>query len=193
MATTWGCEETACVATANGTVAIAAPLIAAGVTGRVILPAFTFPATLSAVRMAGAEPLLIDNASGLGVVSHPVERSPHSFEAYSLHATKPFAVGLAVARDFATRLERRRALAGRYMAALASFGDVVSSATDPNDGAWQSFPLLLPNSDTARRFIEAARARGMEARQYYVPVYADATDSEAAEMVAIFNAALSAP
>ncbi len=147
MAASWGSPETVCVAASSGTAAIAAPLIAAGVTERVILPAFTFPATLSAIRMAGAEPFLIDvsptdwrvsaddlaraleaigshsavvlcpfglrsdftahaeiisrrggilvvdNAAGLGVTRQLLEGSPHCFEAYSLHVTKPFAVG----------------------------------------------------------------------------------------------------
>ena len=144
---TWGGPEAVCVSTSSGTAALAAPLIARGVSGRVILPAFTFPATLSAIRMAGAEPVLVDvnprdwrldvdtlrraldatgarsaivlcpfglrsdfepharivaarggtlvvdNAAGLGVAARPVPVSPHAFEACSLHATKPFAVG----------------------------------------------------------------------------------------------------
>lgn len=319
MAAAWGCPETSCVAAANGTVAIAAPLIAAGVTGRVLLPAFTFPGTLSAIRMAGAEPflldvsaddwrvsaetlargleatgsgsavllapfgmrrdfrphaeiiarrggiLVIDNASGLGVARQQLERLPHCFEAYSLHATKPFAVGeggmifghheweerlrrslnfglapgrpsdlegwgvngklsevhaaigLAAAETFADRLTRRRALVGRYGQALTSFADV-RACIDPDDGAWQSFPFLLPTADAASRFTAAAEARGMETRQYYVPalstcvevdrlgpcpvaedlakrmccvpVYSDATAIESDELLAIFQAAL---
>ncbi len=60
LAETWGGRETVCVATSSGTAALAAALIAGGVSGRVVLPAFTFPATLSAVRMAGCQPLLVD-------------------------------------------------------------------------------------------------------------------------------------
>ena len=52
LAATWGGAESACVATSSCTAALAAPLIAAGVRGRVVLPAFTFPATLTAIRMA---------------------------------------------------------------------------------------------------------------------------------------------
>jgi dTDP-4-amino-4,6-dideoxygalactose transaminase len=37
--------------------------------------------------------LIIDNAAGLGVDRTPLEYSPDVFEAYSLHATKPFAIG----------------------------------------------------------------------------------------------------
>jgi dTDP-4-amino-4,6-dideoxygalactose transaminase len=143
----YGTDCTACVLASSGTAAIAAPLIARGISGKVLLPAFTFPATLSAVKMAGATPvlidvcrgdwrvsadalddafattgaqaaivlcpfgmrsdfsaharvaskhggiLIIDNASGLGVDRMPYESSPNVFEAYSLHATKPFAIG----------------------------------------------------------------------------------------------------
>jgi len=60
LAAAWGGRDSACVATSSGTAALAAPLIAAGVRGRVVLPAFTFPATLAAIRMAGAEPFLVD-------------------------------------------------------------------------------------------------------------------------------------
>jgi dTDP-4-amino-4,6-dideoxygalactose transaminase len=48
------------VLTSSATSGLAACLIAAGVTGPVLVPAFTFPATFAAVRMAGAEPLLVD-------------------------------------------------------------------------------------------------------------------------------------
>lgn len=131
----------------SGTAALTAPLIACRIAGKVLLPAFTFPATLSAVKMAGAEPylmdvspedwrvmpealddafartgakaaillcpfglktrfddhirvarswdaiLIIDNAAGLGMERHPVEADPNVFEAFSLHATKPFGIG----------------------------------------------------------------------------------------------------
>ncbi|MFM8414434.1 MAG: DegT/DnrJ/EryC1/StrS family aminotransferase [Planctomycetota bacterium] len=60
LAETWGGPDSVCVAASSGTAALAAPLIARGITGRVILPAFTFPGTLSAIRMAGAEPFLAD-------------------------------------------------------------------------------------------------------------------------------------
>jgi dTDP-4-amino-4,6-dideoxygalactose transaminase len=147
LAKRWGFDETVCVAASSGTAAIVAPLLAMGITGPVISPAFTFPATVSAIRMAGCEPvlvdvdarswrvapealeralgstgaraaivvcpfglksdwsehiaiarargalLIIDNAAGLGVARANVEHEPHVFEAYSMHATKPFAIG----------------------------------------------------------------------------------------------------
>ena len=143
----WGGPESCCVALSSGTAAVAVPLIAREVCGRVVVPAFTFAATLSAVRMAGAEPILVDvspegwhvtaptldqairltgaraavvtspfglrrdftphaalladvggtlvadSAAGLGVNRDCIERHAHCFEAYSMHATKSFAIG----------------------------------------------------------------------------------------------------
>jgi len=321
LAETWGGPQAVCIATSSGTAALAAPLIARGVSGRVILPAFTFPATLSAIRMAGAEPfladvsphdwrldvdtlrhaldttgaraaivlcpfglrsdfepqarlvasrggtLVVDNAAGLGVAGRPVEVSPHAFEACSLHATKPFAVGeggvifahrsqeddlrralnfglkpgsptdlrgwgingklselhaavgLAAACGFSERLARRQALVARYVAAVKG-REGLAACTDAAAGAWQFFPILLPDAAAAERFVTEAAARGMETRRYYapalsilpdverlgpcpvaedlaarmccVPVYSDATETEAGEMVAVFQAALAA-
>ncbi|MFB3827553.1 MAG: DegT/DnrJ/EryC1/StrS family aminotransferase [Bryobacteraceae bacterium] len=48
------------VLTASATTGLAAVLMAAGIRGRVALPAFTFPATLQAVRMARCTPVLCD-------------------------------------------------------------------------------------------------------------------------------------
>lgn len=319
FAATWGGECTACVLTSSGTAAIAAPLIARGVTGPVVLPAFTFPATLAAIKMAGAVPVLvdvcpmswaiapetldaafiatgaraavvlapfglrtdlapharvaerhgavlvIDDAAGLGVERSCLETAPWVYEAYSLHVTKPFgigeggavfahrsveeplrrainfglpnpdalgapawgingklsefqaAVGLAVSETFADRLARRRAMASRYVALLTAFPGV-RCRTESADGAWQFFPLLLPDGSAAERFFVETRSRGMEIRRYYtpslsryhgvervhaclvsedlasriccVPVYSDATAEEIDEMVAIVEAAL---
>jgi dTDP-4-amino-4,6-dideoxygalactose transaminase len=143
----WGFAGSAVVCTNNGTSAIAAALIAAAAAGPVLLPAFTFPATLSAVKMAGGEPelldvsltkwvvdvdelerrlretkaraavlvsafglkcdfsrhievaasheavLVIDSAAGLGLDRSNVESATHVYEAFSMHATKPFGIG----------------------------------------------------------------------------------------------------
>ena len=321
LAATWGGPDTACVAASSGTAALAAPLIAGRVSGRVILPAFTFPATLSAIRMAGAEPflvdvapthwrmeadtlsraldatgaraavvlspfglrsnfaahsdvlgrrggmLVIDNASGLGVERQLVEAAPHCFEACSLHVTKPFAVGeggvifahlsleaslrralnfglsptspadlegwgingklselhaavgLAAAVGYENRVARRRQLVRRYAAVTLAY-PAVTAVTDPMAAAWQFFPLLMPDSTTAGRFITEAAARGMETRRYYVPalstlddvdrlgpcpvaedlagrmccvpVYADATAEETEALAAVLAASLEA-
>jgi len=58
-----------CVVTANGTAAIAAPLIAAGVRGPGLASAFTFRAAVSAIRMAGCEPAPVDVSPNDWVVS----------------------------------------------------------------------------------------------------------------------------
>jgi len=135
------------VVTASATAGLAACLIAARITGPVLLPAFTFPASASAIRMAGAEPALvdvdsanwacdlsrleraldetgaravmlvapfgiaqdfsahiaraeargavviIDNAAGLGGNRQRRAYRGNALEVFSLHATKPFAVG----------------------------------------------------------------------------------------------------
>jgi dTDP-4-amino-4,6-dideoxygalactose transaminase len=164
LARAGGGDHAACVLASSGTAAIAAPLIARGVRGPVLLPAFTFPATLAAIRMAGAEPVLvdvcattwttdatmldaalaasgaraavvlrpfglrtdlslharvaerhgavlvIDDAAGLGVERSLPESDPWVYEAYSLHATKPFGIGEGGAvfahRDVEERLRR---------------------------------------------------------------------------------------
>jgi dTDP-4-amino-4,6-dideoxygalactose transaminase len=145
--TTRLCHPDEVVTTAsNCTAGISAPLIALGVGGAVLIPAFTFPATMSAVVMAGAEacvldvdldtwclsvalleetlrakecgavvlvapfglrqdfsehlqicrrynvPVVIDNAAGLSEKG-PALVDDNSFEVFSLHATKPFAIG----------------------------------------------------------------------------------------------------
>ncbi len=141
------CHRSEIITTANNcTSGIAAALIARGVSGSVAIPAFTFPATASAVIMAGAKPhvldvdletwslsatllekflrsgkweavvlvapfglrqdfsthieacracnvpVLIDNAAGLSTKGSPLPDS-NCYEIYSLHATKPFAIG----------------------------------------------------------------------------------------------------
>lgn len=319
FAAEWGDHTTQCVLTSSGTAAIAAPLIARGISGRVLLPAFTFAATLSAIKMAGATPvlmdvceanwrvsadaldhafaatgaqaaivlcpfglrsdfsahariaskydatLIIDNAAGLGVARSPLESASHVFEAYSLHATKPFAVGegglifanqssetslrmainfglpavadqalptwgingklsefhaaigLGVASSFKTHLRARRAMVTRYIKALVDFPEA-AICPQPLDGAWQFFPILLPNQETADAFQDRTRLLGMEIRRYYrpslsshlavervdqcvvsqdlsqrmccVPVYSNASEAEADEMVAIVVSAL---
>ena len=60
LAAQFGEAGDAIVAASSATSALAACLIAEGVTGRVLVPAFTFPASVSAIRMAGAAPALVD-------------------------------------------------------------------------------------------------------------------------------------
>jgi dTDP-4-amino-4,6-dideoxygalactose transaminase len=222
LASDWGSECSACVLASSGTAAIAAPLIAESVRGPVLLPAFTFPATLAAIRMACAEPVLvdvcpttwttdadlldaalaasgaraavvlrpfglrtdlaeharvaerhgavlvIDDAAGLGVErSHP-ETDPWVYEAYSMHATKPFGIGEGGAvfahRDVEERLRRainfglpnpdgRQAPAWGINGKLSEFQAAVGLAVA------EAFPGQL-----ARRRVLAARYGAMATR-----------------------------
>jgi hypothetical protein len=49
-----------CVTACNATAGLSAALLATGRTGPVLLPAFTFPASLGAVRAAGMNPIVLD-------------------------------------------------------------------------------------------------------------------------------------
>jgi dTDP-4-amino-4,6-dideoxygalactose transaminase len=135
-------------AVANATVGLTAVLLALDLRGRIVLPAFTFPATACAVQLAGCEPvfcdvdeetweldpaalketlsgdvaavihvrafglcrylteveavcagagvpLVVDSAAGLGGRTTAGDQIGHAgvCEVFSLHATKPFAVG----------------------------------------------------------------------------------------------------
>ena len=148
LAAQFGEADDAFVAASSATSALTACLIAEGVTGTVLVPAFTFPASVSAIRMAQAVPALIDVdpvswACDLGSLERGLSRpgveavmliapfgitqdfSAHvalctargipvivdnaaglggggrarrglrgtAYEVYSLHATKPFAIG----------------------------------------------------------------------------------------------------
>ena len=143
----FGASEESCVTCANATAGLSAALLATRRTGPVLLPAFTFPASLGAVRAAGMTPIVvdvdpenwtlgadlldralaqtgasavmlvapfgmwrdwaaelaicrrygaavvIDNASGLGGPRPSEGLGEGVFEVFSMHATKPFAVG----------------------------------------------------------------------------------------------------
>jgi dTDP-4-amino-4,6-dideoxygalactose transaminase len=80
----------AVVLAANGTAAITAALMALGRTGGVILPSFTFPATLGAVIQAGLQPVLAD------VNAQTWELDVQSVEAAALAYARPIAAVLGV-------------------------------------------------------------------------------------------------
>jgi dTDP-4-amino-4,6-dideoxygalactose transaminase len=144
---TIGAPEESCVTCCNATAGLSAALLATGRTGQVLLPAFTFAASLGAIRAAGMIPIVadvdvenwtlggdlldralaetgasvvmlvapfgirknweaelaicrkrgaavvIDNASGLGGPRPSMGFGEEVFEVFSMHATKPFAVG----------------------------------------------------------------------------------------------------
>jgi dTDP-4-amino-4,6-dideoxygalactose transaminase len=142
-----GAPGETCVTCCNATAGLSAALLATGRSGPVLLPAFTFPASLGAVRAAGMTAIVadvdkddwalggdlleravaetgagvimlvapfgmhrnleaevavcrergaavvIDNASGLGGPRPGRGLGEEVFEVFSMHATKPFAVG----------------------------------------------------------------------------------------------------
>jgi dTDP-4-amino-4,6-dideoxygalactose transaminase len=142
-----GAPEESCVTCNNATAGLSAALLASGRTGPVLIPAFTFPASLSAVRAAGMTEIvvdvgmddwalggrlleralaetgaslvmlvapfgmqrnldatlaicqkrgatvIIDSASSLGGPRPARGSGEGVFEVFSMHATKPFAVG----------------------------------------------------------------------------------------------------
>jgi dTDP-4-amino-4,6-dideoxygalactose transaminase len=144
---TIGASGESCVTCCNATAGLSAALLATGRMGQVLVPAFTFPASLGAVRAAGMTPIVadvdprtwtldghlldralaetgasavmlvapfgilrnwqtelaicrrrgaavvIDNASGLGGLRPSEGFGEEVFEVFSMHATKPFAVG----------------------------------------------------------------------------------------------------
>lgn len=101
----WGFDETKCIATNNGTSALAACLIARGVEGRVLIPAFTFPAAFGAVKMAGAEPVLIDASPGDWTVSATsVARAFDTSGARAVVLLAPF----GIRSDFSEHIEIAR-------------------------------------------------------------------------------------
>jgi dTDP-4-amino-4,6-dideoxygalactose transaminase len=142
-----GVTDETCVSCCNATAGLSAALLATGRSGQVLLPAFTFPASLGAIRAAGLVPvvtdvdaeswtlhgdlldralvqsgatmvmlvapfgihrdlaadlticrrrgaaLIIDSAAGLGGPRSTEAAQEDVFEVFSMHATKPFAVG----------------------------------------------------------------------------------------------------
>src|SRR5262249_899955 len=57
---TIGAPQECCVTCCNATAGLPAALLATGRTGRLLLPAFPFPASMGAVRAAGLTPVVVD-------------------------------------------------------------------------------------------------------------------------------------
>ena len=143
----FGAADEVCVVCSSATSGLTAALLTAGATGVILIPAFTFPASLAAARAAGMDAIvvdvdceswslggalldkalmatgacavmlvapfgigkswddelaicrmhgaiaIIDNASGLGGTRRCHVASTDVFEVFSMHATKPFAIG----------------------------------------------------------------------------------------------------
>ncbi len=128
------------------------------------------------------------------------------------------AIGLAMERMLDACITARRELVARYLKRVGSRRELRFSGASLEDSCWQMLPVLMPDAACAQRAVKLARARGMEVRRYYrpalstlpafhgaqcpvsedlaermicLPVYADASPSEAAEMVDIAGDAIS--
>ena len=177
----FGAPGESCVTCCNATAGLSAALLASASRDRVLLPAFTFPASLGAVRAAGMTPIVadvdpeswvlggdrldaalaatgagavmlvatfgmqrnweaelticsargavvvIDNAAGLGGARPRKSFGEEVFEVFSMHATKPFAVGEGGA-IFAQR--------SHEPALRAALNFALHSHADPSGPAW---------------------------------------------------------
>jgi dTDP-4-amino-4,6-dideoxygalactose transaminase len=129
------------------------------------------------------------------------------------------AIGLAQLETFDSQLKARRHFAKAYVEVLGRFTDL-SYVRDAGRSPWQFFPVLLPSSDLATRFIDDAANLGLEIRRYYrpslsiwpgvelahacpiaenlsermccLPVYSDASPVERADMAGIVERSLQA-
>ena len=214
----FGAPDESCVSCCNATAGLTAALLASGRSGAVIVPAFTFPASLGAVRAAGMAPLVldvdagdwalaaeplaralaasgagavmlvapfgmardweieiavcrrfgaavvIDNASGLGGPHRTRAADADVFEVFSLHATKPFAVGEGGA-IFSHR-HREDALRGALNFGLASHARPEGPRWGFN-GKMSEFHAAVGLAQTQRFAVALAR------RQAYAASYLD--------------------
>ena len=86
----------------SATSGIAAALISLGVRGPVLVPAFTFPATVAAVVMAGAEPMVIDvEAATWSLSASLLERFLDEEQCAAVVLVSPF----GLVRDFSRHIE----------------------------------------------------------------------------------------
>lgn len=210
----FGAPQDCCVTSCNATAGLTAALLASGRSGDVLVPAFTFPATMSAVRAAGMRPIVvdvdphtwavgaetldralaatragavilvcpfgiagdreaeldvcrrrdvavvIDNAAGLGGARPPAGYGEAVYEVFSMHATKPFAVG----EGGAILAHRRHEAALR---SASNFG-LAGPAAGPSWGVnakMSEFHAAIGLAQL-RRYGEAVRRRQDSARLY---------------------------
>jgi dTDP-4-amino-4,6-dideoxygalactose transaminase len=215
---TFGAPGESCVTCSNATAGLSAALLATGRTDRVLLPAFTFPASLGAVRAAGMTPIVadvdadnwtlagklldralaetgasvvmlvapfgmrrnwdaelticrkrgaaivIDNASGLGGPRPAKGFGEDVFEVFSMHATKPFAVGEGGV-IFANRA---------HDAALRSaLNFALNSYAKPGGPAW-GFNGKMSEFHAAIGIVQLTRIRSIVSRrQAFAVIYRD--------------------
>ena len=140
LAETFGAAGEAFVATASATAGLAACLIAEGITGPVLLPAFTFPATATAIRMAGAEAVLVDVDAASGVCDlFALEQALDRTEAKAAILVAPFGiaqdfsfhVALCESRGAITIIDNAAGLGGRQASHGAAYEVYSLHATKP--------------------------------------------------------------
>ena len=78
------------------------------------------------------------------------------------------AIGLAVVEQFFERVSRRRAMAGKWIAALHDTPVRIFNE-NVNCAPWQVFPVLLPESEMVEDFVREMSLEGIEIRRYYTP------------------------
>jgi dTDP-4-amino-4,6-dideoxygalactose transaminase len=106
LATQFGEEGETFVAVSSATAGLAACLIAERITGVVLVPAFTFPASVSAVRMAGAAPMLVDvDAATWACDAHKLGRALDRTGAEAVMLVAPF----GICQDFSAHVALCRA------------------------------------------------------------------------------------
>lgn len=208
LLTAFGAPEESCVTCCNATAGLSAALLATGRTGQVLLPAFTFAASLGAIRAAGMTPVVadvdaqtwtlsgdlldralaetgagvvmlvapfgiqknweaelaichkhsaavvIDDAAGLGSPRASQGFGENVFEVFSMHATKPFAVGEGGA-IFASRI---------HEAALRSaLNFALNSNMKPEGPAW-GFNGKMSEFHAAVGIVQLRRIRDIVAQ-----------------------------
>ncbi len=102
---TIGAPEECCVTCCNATAGLSAALLATGRADRVLLPAFTFPASLGAVRAAGMTPIVADVDADSWTLGGNLERAVAETGASMVMLVAPFGMrrdwqsALAVCRE----------------------------------------------------------------------------------------------
>jgi dTDP-4-amino-4,6-dideoxygalactose transaminase len=213
-----GAPEESCVTCCNATAGLSAALLASGRIGQVLLPAFTFPASLSAVRAAGMTEIVVDvdvddwalggdlldralagtgasvvmlvapfgmrrnleaelaicrkrgaavvvdSAASLGGPRLASDLGEDVFEVFSMHATKPFAVGEGGA-IFAHR---------RHDSALHSaLNFALNSYTEPGGPSW-GFNGKMSEFHAAIGIVQLSRiGEIVSRRQAFATIYRD--------------------
>jgi dTDP-4-amino-4,6-dideoxygalactose transaminase len=214
----FGASGESCVTCSNATAGLSAALLATGRAGPVLLPAFTFPASLGAVRAAGMTPIVadvgaqnwtlggnlletaladtgasavmlvtpfgigrnwrpeleicrthgaavvIDNASGLGGPRPSEGYGADVFEVFSMHATKPFAIGEGGA-IFAHR--------GHDSALRSALNFALNSHAEPGGPVW-GFNGKMSEFHAAVGIAQLNRFRDIVSRrQAFAAIYRD--------------------